>query len=79
MKKSIGLLVFVVLVLAPFALTSQNFQAHPASSDPAQVTMGDLTWMLAAFSGTALLALYALQLIVSAASGRRRTPEHDAL
>ena len=92
MKKRIGLLVFIVLVFAPFALISQNvqadrqvpansqflfktvagpsavttsdMQAHPASSDPRQLTSDDLTLMLTVFSGIALLALYAVPLIM---------------
>jgi len=49
----------------PSAVTISDIQAHPATSDPTQAATGDLTTILAAFSGLAFLALYALYVILS--------------
>jgi hypothetical protein len=49
----------------PSAVTISDIQAHPATSDPTQSATGDLTTILAAFSGLAFLALYALYVILS--------------
>jgi hypothetical protein len=49
---------------APSAVTLTDMTAHAASSDPTQSATSDLMWALAGFSALALMALYALVVMV---------------
>ena len=50
----------------PSAVTLSEMQAHVASSDPTQAAPDNLTVLLTLFSGAGLMALYALNLLMSA-------------